>query len=248
MKTAVQAESMALHADFSLPARVHASSLPWTPSPVPGVLRRMLDRIGGEVARATSIVRYAAGSRFSPHVHAGGEEFLVLDGVFQDEHGDYPAGTYVRNPPQSRHTPGSRDGCTLLVKLWQFHPADAQPVVIDTNSAPWQDCATPGCQAAMPLFYSFDEWVRLERWAPQARVFAQAGDGLEVFVLEGDFEESGERFAPWDWLRWPRGLSFEAHSGAQGCVAWVKSGHLKPPLRIPPGVVGQDPLGLSKAS
>ena len=39
------------------------------------------------------------------HVHGGGEEFLVLEGVFQDEHGDFPAGSYVRNPPQSHHTP-----------------------------------------------------------------------------------------------------------------------------------------------
>ena len=84
----------------------------------------MLDRIGGEVARATSIVRYAPGSRFSAHTHDGGEEFIVLDGVFQDEHGDYPAGTYVRNPPTTSHVPGSAEGCTIFVKLWQFDPAD----------------------------------------------------------------------------------------------------------------------------
>ena len=75
-----------------------------------GVDRRPLDRIGEEVARATSIVRYAPGSRFSAHTHGGGEEFIVLDGVFQDEHGDYPPGTYVRNPPGTRHTPGSEPG------------------------------------------------------------------------------------------------------------------------------------------
>ena len=98
---------MELNADFSQRAVVHAARLPWVASPMAGVERRMLDRIGAEVARATSIVRYAPQSRFSPHVHGGGEEFLVLDGVFQDEHGDYPAGSYVRNPPTSRHTPGS---------------------------------------------------------------------------------------------------------------------------------------------
>ena len=58
----------------------------------------MLDRIGDEVARATSIVRYAPHSHFSPHTHGGGEEFLVLDGVFQDEHGDYPAGHLCPQP------------------------------------------------------------------------------------------------------------------------------------------------------
>ena len=104
-------------------AAVHAGRLDWTPSPIPGVDRRMLDRVGEEVARATSIVRYAPGSRFSPHTHGGGEEFLVLDGVFQDEHGDFPAGSYIRNPPTTSHTPGSEPGCTIFVKLWQFDPA-----------------------------------------------------------------------------------------------------------------------------
>ena len=107
---------MNLNSDFGARAAVHAARLDWTPSPIPGVDRRMLDRIGDEVARATSIVRYAPHSHFSPHTHGGGEEFLVLDGVFQDEHADYPPGTYVRNPPTSRHTPGSEPGCTLFVK------------------------------------------------------------------------------------------------------------------------------------
>lgn len=111
---------MNINADFASRAAVHAGRLDWTPSPLPGVDRRMLDRVGEEVARATSIVRYAPGSHFSPHTHGGGEEFLVLDGVFQDEHGDFPVGTYVRNPPTSRHTPGSTAGCTIFVKLWQF--------------------------------------------------------------------------------------------------------------------------------
>src|SRR5580704_1914859 len=124
---------MELNADFSRRAAVHAASLPWVPSPMAGVERRMLDRIGDEIARATSIVRYAPGSHFSPHTHGGGEEFLVLDGVFSDEHGDFPAGSYIRNPPASRHTPGSEPGCILFVKLWQFDPDDRTPVRIDTG-------------------------------------------------------------------------------------------------------------------
>src|ERR1700748_2158241 len=96
---------MNFNLDFGARAAVHAARLDWTPSPIPGVDRRMLDRIGDEVARATSIVRYAPHSHFSPHTHGGGEEFLVLDGVFQDEHGDYPAGSYVRNPPTTRQAP-----------------------------------------------------------------------------------------------------------------------------------------------
>src|SRR6202049_1917076 len=124
---------MNLNADFRARAAVHAARLAWEPSPHSRVDARMLVRIGDEVARATSIVRYAPASRFSAHTHGGGEEFLVLDGVFQDEHGDYPAGSYVRNPPTTRHTPGSAPGCVLFVKLWQFDLADRTSVRRDAQ-------------------------------------------------------------------------------------------------------------------
>src|SRR5271169_4774082 len=135
--------AMNLNSDFGARAAVHAARLDWTPSPIPGVDRRMLDRIGDEVARATSIVRYAPHSHFSAHTHGGGEEFLVLDGVFQDEHGDYPAGAYVRNPPTTSHSPGSEPGCTLFVKLWQFAASDRRHVCLDTNSLVLEPA--PGC-------------------------------------------------------------------------------------------------------
>ncbi|HKE95561.1 MAG TPA: cupin domain-containing protein, partial [Povalibacter sp.] len=128
---------MELNADFSQRVVVHAARLPWAASPMPGVERRMLDRIGDEVARATSIVRYAPGSHFSAHTHGGGEEFLVIEGVFQDEHGDYPVGSYIRNPPTSSHTPGSESGCVIFVKLWQFAPDDRTRVCIDTMKVPF---------------------------------------------------------------------------------------------------------------
>src|SRR5690606_10081096 len=116
-------------ADFSVPAVVHAARLEWVASPSPGVHRRMLFRIGEEKARATSIVRYAPNSHFPRHAHPGGEEFLVLEGTFQDETGDFPAGTYVRNPPGTAHAPGSDAGCTIFVKLWQFREDDRDKVV-----------------------------------------------------------------------------------------------------------------------
>src|SRR3546814_19803143 len=95
---------MEINADFDAAVGLRVDGLVWRPSPMPGVDRRMLDRIGGEVARATSIVRYAPASHFSAHNHDGGEEFIVLEGIFQDEHGDYPAGTYVRNPVEIGRT------------------------------------------------------------------------------------------------------------------------------------------------
>src|SRR5580704_6833710 len=206
---------MEINADFSKRVAVHAARLPWIPSPMKGVDRRMLDRVGGEVARATSIVRYAPHSHFSAHTHGGGEEFLVLGGVFQDEHGDYPAGSYIRNPPTSHHTPGSAPGCTLFVKLWQFDPKDRTPVRIDTGTKSYRPAAErPGVEI-IPLFSDGRENVRLERWAPGAATALTLPGGAELLVLGGDFEESGERFEPQSWLRLPAGSALQAKAGSE---------------------------------
>ncbi len=127
-----------VNADFKQRVVLATDTMPWIPSPQAGVERRLLDRIGGEVARATSLVRYTPASAFPAHGHALGEEFFVLDGVFSDEHGDYPAGTYVRNPPGSHHTPRTAPGCIIFVKLRQMKPTEEQRVVIDTTAAAWQ--------------------------------------------------------------------------------------------------------------
>ena len=224
---------MNLNSDFAARARVHAARLDWTPSPIRGIDRRMLDRIGDEVARATSIVRYAPHSRFSPHMHGGGEEFLVLDGVFQDEHGDYPAGTYVRNPPTSSHTPSSEPGCTIFVKLWQFDPNDRTPVRIATSAlsfAPAND--VPGVEFAV-LYESAWELVLLERWAPGISIAVPIPSGIELLVLEGGFTEGGEEFTRLSWLRLPAGATLQAIAGPAGCKVWVKSGHLAREPRLP---------------
>ena len=224
---------MELNADFTQRAVVHAAKLDWVASPMPGVDRRMLDRLGDEVARATSIVRYAPGSNFSAHTHTGGEEFFVLDGVFQDEHGDFPAGTYVRNPPKSKHTPGSAPGCTILVKLWQFEPSDPTFARIDTNKMAFVAPAGRKGVEVMPLFNDGREDVSLERWASGATLSLDAPGGMEVFVLEGGFAEGGEDFAVHSWLRLPKGGSADVSVGSKGAKVWIKRDHLaqdpKPP-------------------
>jgi hypothetical protein len=219
---------MELNADFSQRAVVHAARLAWVPSPMAGVDRRMLDRIGDEVARATSIVRYAPHSHFSAHTHGGGEEFIVLNGVFQDEHGDYPPGSYVRNPPTSRHTPGSESGCVIFVKLWQFEPDDRTDVRIDTGKMPFVPAPARAGVELMPLFRDAREDVRLERWAPSSHIELTAPGGIEILVLDGNFTESDEDFTVQSWLRLPAGATLRAKAGAQGCKVWVKTGHLGP--------------------
>lgn len=225
---------MELNADFSRRASMHGARMRWVPSPMPGVERRMLDRLGDEVARATSIVRYAPESRFSAHVHSGGEEYLVLEGTFQDEHGNFPKGTYVRNPPQSSHTPGSEKGCTIFVKLWQFDPDDRTQVSIRTDDvAPVSAQGRPGVEI-MSLYRDEREDVRMERWAPGAQIELAVPGGLELLVIEGSFKEGGEDFSYQSWLRLPAGAHLKAVAGDEGCLVWAKSGHLRARPKAPP--------------
>lgn len=226
-----------LNADFDQRVVVApATAQSWVASPLPGVQRHMLDRIGGEVARATSVVRYAPHSAFERHTHGGGEEFLVLDGVFSDEHGHYGKGSYVRNPPGSAHTPYSTPGCTLFVKLWQFAPTDVQHVHIDTQQAPWHPGLVPGLRV-MPLHEHDGVSSALVQWAPHTRFNAHMHvGGEEILVLEGLFRDEHGAYPAGTWLRNPRGSRHQPYTGAEGALIYVKVGHLGASLMTPPGL------------
>jgi anti-sigma factor ChrR (cupin superfamily) len=214
---------MNVNADFSERVLVHSAQAPWITSPMAGVDRRMLDRIGDEVARATSIVRYAPGSHFSEHTHTGGEEFIVLEGVFQDEHGDYPAGTYVRNPPTTSHTPRSDDGCTIFVKLWQFDLDDRTQFRKDM-AAELGDVQDGIARAT--LHQDTREVVSYLSAEPGATVAENASGGTEVFVLDGSLQDSDDLLEAGSWLRLPDGSPLRAKAGPNGAKIWMKTGHL----------------------
>lgn len=218
---------MSINADFSQRAIVHAANLDWIPSPMPGVHRRMLDRLGDDGARATTIVRYVPGSAFSAHTHGGGEEFLVLSGVFQDEHGDYPAGTYVRNPPMSRHTPGAETGCVIFVKLGQYDPDDCTFARIDTRKiGTLNDKNGPDIQVTS-LYQDARETVQMQHIAPGARFTVGDEGGYELLVVSGQITVDEEVFSPQSWLRLPPGDSAALVASDRGATLWVKTRHLR---------------------
>ncbi len=214
---------MELNSDFSARVVVHSDQLEWQASPMKGVDRRMLDRIGGEVARATTIVRYAPGSAFSAHTHTGGEEFIVLDGVFQDEHGDFPAGTYVRNPPTSKHTPGSEPGCTIFVKLWQFDMEDRTQF----RKKMAEELGTPVNGVATAVLHEdARERVTYSQLAPGARMQSDAKGGIELLVIDGSIDLAGDTLGQNAWARLPEGDALDVMAGENGAKVWMKSGHL----------------------
>ena len=214
---------MELNADFSRRAVVHAARLAWAASPLPGVERRMLDRIGDEVARATTIVRYAPGSSFSAHIMTAVRNLSFWKAYLQTNTVTFrPEATCATRQHRSTHH-GSVPGCVIFVKLHQFAPDDRTQVRIDTRQRPFRPApGRPGVEL-QPLFRDDREDVRLERWAPDARVEHRAEGGIELLVLDGRFCEGGEEFAPQSWLRLPPGSILRAEAGPEGCRLWVKS-------------------------
>ncbi|WP_417728670.1 cupin domain-containing protein [Roseovarius sp.] len=216
---------MRLNADFSQRVVIRPQDYNWVQSPATGVERMMLDRIGQEVARATTIVRFAPESYFEAHTHGGGEEFLVLEGVFSDESGDYPAGSYVRNPIGTSHKPHTKEGCTILVKLYQFDVTDTEQFHIDTRTAEFRPGLVDGL-SVLPLHTAVNENVALVRWAPGTRFTAHRHwGGEEIFVVEGTFADEHGTYPAGTWLRSPH-LSEHKPFSDEGCLIYVKTGHL----------------------
>lgn len=217
-----------INTDFSQRIVLNTEHMAWVPSPMAGVERKRLERTSAESGRATSVVRYAPGSRFSEHRHPGGEEILVLSGVFSDETGHYPAGTYLRNPPGSGHSPYSDEGCVLFVKLDQFQSGDLTETRVDTRQENWLPGIAEGL-SVMPLHSYGSEHVALVRWAPGTRFRPHRHwSGEEILVLEGTFQDEHGNYPTGCWLRSPH-LSEHTPFSDTGCLIFVKTGHLPMP-------------------
>ncbi|CAM3502955.1 cupin domain-containing protein [Parendozoicomonas haliclonae] len=216
-----------IHADFSQRVVIRPQDYQWVDSPMPGVERMKLDRIGDEVGRATSLVRFAPNSQFSAHRHDGGEEFLVLEGVFSDEHQDYPSGSYVRNPIGTAHTPRiGESGATILVKLHQFRPEDQEQKALDTNTGVWHQGLVDGLRVM--LLHDFEgEHVALVEWAPNTRFNPHRHwGGEEIFVLEGTFYDEHGEYPKGTWIRSPHLSQHKPFTKEDGALIFVKTGHL----------------------
>ncbi len=223
-----------LNADLDMPAVVNVFTADWLPSPAKGVMRLLLDRDGGEkTTRATSLVAYVPNSHFSAHEHPLGEEFLVLSGVFSDEEGDYPAGTYVRNPPLSSHQPFSQQGCLILVKLQQFLPDDRGHVVqsvdlfLDNVGESMSDDASQSSWRQHILFDGYERVFIAQNDVEETLPLDWFVDGCEVLVLAGSLIQQSQRYDAGHWLRLPPDAAGKhLWRASAGTCLWVKTGHL----------------------
>ena len=216
---------MQLRSNWSERVVVDSTAMDWVDSPAAGVQRKMLERDGEEVALATSMVRYAAGSHFARHGHELGEELFVLEGEFCDESGRFGPGSYIRNPPGSAHAPWSDDGCVLFVKLRYFDPADQARVVVHTQDTSWLPGMVPGL-SVMPLHEFGTQHTALVRWAPGTHFSAHRHHGgEEILVVDGVFADEYGRYPAGTWIRSPH-LSQHRPFSLEGCTILVKTGHL----------------------
>jgi anti-sigma factor ChrR (cupin superfamily) len=218
-----------INGDLSVRAVVDTTRMEWAPSPSGSVWRKRVHLVGPpESGQVTSVVRYEPHSRFPAHDHPAGEEILVLEGVFSDEHGHWPAGTFLLNPEGFRHSPFSDDGCILFVKLRQFAGRHRRHVVLDTNALVWVSTAIPGVTHKTLYAQSgFSDLVFLERWAPRADLGVIAYEqGAELFVVEGEFADEAGAYAAGCWMRLPAGSRHHPRSTG-GCTLYIKKSGLR---------------------
>lgn len=214
----------AINGNLSVRAVADTTRMEWTPSPSGSVWRKRVHLVGPpESGQVTSVVRYEPHSRFPEHDHPEGEEILVLEGVFSDEHGDWRAGTFLLNPEGFRHTPFSEPGCLLFVKLRQFPGRERRHIVVDTHKLAWEPSSIPA--VAYRTLYEqdgFSDLMRLERWAPQADPGVISYEqGAELFVLEGGFADEAGAYSAGCWLRLPAGSEHHPRS-VGGCTLYIK--------------------------
>lgn len=221
-------DSVSLRSDLSRLEIVHTDQLAWSPSPSPGVERKRLSLRGPvEAGRVTSIVRYAPGSRFPEHPHPEGEEILVLRGVFSDERGDHPAGTYLLNPEGYAHAPYSEPGCELFVKLRQYPGRSRTQHRVDTRAGEWAPYVAAGVQRL--VLYAEDEHpesmhlLRIDAGAEIPEVTLAGGE--ELLVLEGTLLDEHGEYRAGTWVRYPAGTRHTPRTES-GCRLYVKRGHL----------------------
>uniref|UniRef100_A0A7S4JRH3 ChrR-like cupin domain-containing protein n=1 Tax=Odontella aurita TaxID=265563 RepID=A0A7S4JRH3_9STRA len=232
-----------LRSDKTRAELVRTGEIDWiATSQAGGVSRKMIERLGTEkVARATTIVRFAPNQSFPRHSHDGGEEFLVLDGVWRDDYGSFGKYSYIRNYIGSGHTPTiGEEGCVILVKLRQMsHLSKGEPehrnwvgLTPDRVCDEGRTMDEEGVVKKLSLFSSPLESTSVQVWPKESSLVIKVPKhGAELFVVDGSFTsqllgDHDER----SWCRIPNDgeevRDFHVRTLGEDVYVWVKEGHL----------------------
>ncbi len=214
-----------INGDISIRVVVDTKPMPWIASPSGTVWRKRLHLVGPtESGQVTSVVRYQEQSQFPAHDHPQGEEILVLSGVFSDEQGDWPAGSYLLNPEGFRHGPYSREGCLLFVKLRQYPGTDRRHVALNTRAMSWEPTGRGGEQKPLYAQPGYQDETRLERWSADSALGELVYPrGAELFVLDGSFQDEHGRYDALTWIRLPPHFTHRPTT-RERCEIYVKEG------------------------
>jgi anti-sigma factor ChrR (cupin superfamily) len=216
---------MKFNDDISQRAVLHSSTLPWIDSGQSGIQSKLLEERADKFSRFTSIVKYGVNTPPETHIRPLGQEILVLDGVYEDGAESYGEGTYIKNPPGSSYTVGSKSGCTLFVKNNYLPPDDSQRTIIDTQNTDWFEGLVTGL-TVLPLVEFGTRHTALVRWAPKTKFNPHRHyGGEEILVLEGVFEDEFGSYPAGTWMRSPH-MSAHHPFSVDGCLILVMTGHL----------------------
>ena len=219
-------ENENINGDMSKFVSVDTNKMNWQESPSGTVWRKRLHLVGpSEGGQVTSLVMYQANSDFHAHAHPGGEEILVLGGTFSDERGDFTAGTYLLNPEGYEHTPFSKQGGIIFVKLRQYPGNDRSQIVVETQKKDWIQSSVPGISIKMLYSeHSYPEETSLQKWNEGASPGPVTyPGGAEFLVLKGNFQDENGSYGEMSWIRFPAGAEHTPHSPS-GCELYIKRG------------------------
>jgi anti-sigma factor ChrR (cupin superfamily) len=147
--------------------------------------------------------------------------------VFQDEHGDYPEGTYLRNPAGSKHMPFSRLGCTIFVKLGRFMKDDTAQKNLQTSQQKWLPQKTnPGIKEMLLHSHQGEKTLFIKVSPNTEFEWCHKGKGEEILIINGELHEGQHIYPKGTWLRFGEGGLRKRYTKSNETILFMKTGHL----------------------
>ena len=219
-----------VNADPNKVAVVDTNQLAWEPTEHPGVSRKVLEFVSDpRKGRETSLLRFAPGAKLPTETLVDRMDVFVLEGKYEDGHGEYGPHTFLRNQPGYTHTPASKDGCVLYVK-WRvpIRPGGGPRLVVDSKTAQWMAFPHRGADV-LHLYPNADgiETGRIGNVHPNRKIPSHDHSiGEETFVLRGCMKDEYTAYHAGTWFRMPCGVPHAPYTEADGALMLIREGDL----------------------